>query len=60
VDGAQAAFGHGTGMSAPACGQRAAKGGKIDLQTRCKALIFPSSEKLRINTRSVGCCADLP
>jgi hypothetical protein len=60
VDGAQAAFEHGTGMSAPANGQEAAKGAEIGLQTQRKALEFPSFEKFRINTCFGWCCADLP
>lgn len=59
LDGAQAAFEDGTGMSAPANCQRAAKGVKIGLQTRCKALKFPSFEKSRIRPGFDGCCADL-
>jgi hypothetical protein len=47
-------------MSASASGQRAAKRGEIDLKTDLVSQKSPSSEIGCINSRSGGCCADLP
>ena len=47
-------------MSASKCGQRAVNRGEIGLKADLVSQKSPSSEIGCINSRSAGCCADLP
>ena len=47
-------------MSAPACGQKAAKRGEIGLETGFVNRQSPPSEITCINSRCGECCADPP
>ena len=47
-------------MSASKCGHRAVNRGEIGLKADLVSQKSPSSEIGCINSRSAGCCADLP